>query len=151
MKNNAFFLIFLALVSIFFYRSIDSVRGDLRGIFEKQNEIYASVNAIFTKINADENERLSALKLQRNLEVWQGTGCIECHNTLALALPMRKQTISEAINIVRVGTNKSLEGGMPLYNARNTRGRDSITDSELRVRFELLYTKEFLAGVESTP
>lgn len=145
MKNN---ILVLILVSVFFYFSVSGLRQDLKVIYDNQITLIASNEAVFKKINADDKERVSLLKLQKNLEVWNGTGCIECHNTIKLALPLRKQSVSEAIRIVREGTEASKKGGMPQYLSKNTRGRDSITDSELKVRFDLLYTKEFFEGME---
>lgn len=137
-----FIVIGLNLCSIWLINSLYKQLDDLMYIAQNNQ---AEFKAIASKIGSDENEKLQYLKLQANQNVWRETACIQCHNTTALALPINKITINEAIDIVRKGTEKSLAGGMPTYSARNTRGRDSITDSELQMRFQHLYTKEFLS------
>ena len=56
----------------------------------------------------------------------------------------RKISVSEAINIVRFGSEKSQAGGMPIYKSFNN-GKDAfISDSGLKQRLENLYTDDLL-------
>lgn len=146
--SKTFWIILIVMsLNIFAIYSIKEVGEGLNSLTRAAMNNSAEFKAIATKINADENEKIDFLKLQKNLEVWKETACIQCHNTQELALPINKITITEAISIVRNGNERTRAGGMPTYNNRNTRGKESITDSELQTRMQHLYTKDFLSAV----
>lgn len=146
-KNSRTTWIILVVIGLSLYNILltDSLKKQIDNLIHVTQNNQAEFKAIATKIGSDEDEKIRYLKLQANQNVWRETACIQCHNTTELALPINKITINEAIAIVREGNERSLAGGMPKYSARNTRGRDSITDSELQMRFQHLYTKEFLS------
>ncbi|NDJ26344.1 hypothetical protein GW575_00030 [Campylobacter sp. MIT 19-121] len=144
MKLNFVLIVFLIAVYVIFKGFVDEyvkINADLK---DKIDIMFAETRALSVKMNLDEREKINFLKLSKNNEVFKGTGCIQCHNTIATALPIRKISVSEAMNIVRTGSKRSLEGGMPLYLARATRDKQSITDADLKVRLDVLYTEEFL-------
>lgn len=146
-ETSKTFWIILIVVSLNIYAiySIKEVEKELNSLINVAINNSSEFKAISTKINVDETDKINFLKLQKNLEVWKETACIQCHNTQELALPINKITMTEAISIVRNGNDRTRAGGMPTFNSRNTRGKGSITDSELQTRFQHLYTKDFLA------
>lgn len=146
-ETSKTFWIILVIMSLNIYIifSIKEVGLGLNSLTSVAMSNSAEFKAISTKINIDENDKINFLKLQKNLDVWKETACIQCHNTQELALPINKITITEAISIVRNGNERTRAGGMPTYNNRNTRGKESITDSELQTRMQHLYTKDFLS------
>ena len=139
-------LFFLSVCAILYFGN-GEVKDIIASMSKNKDEITlmrGELKAISQALNASEKDKMTFYKLQKNNEVWQGTACASCHNTIEMALPINKRSVAEAIEIVRNGTQRSREGGMPLYTPRATRDRNSITDSELKVRFDALYTKELL-------
>lgn len=145
MKNwNLWYLAAILSVLYFGNSMIQSIKEADKKVADQVMLLRAEAQAISTKLSADEKEKAMFYKLQKNQDVWNGTGCASCHNTIEMALPIRKIGVAEAIQIVRVGNDRSIAGGMPTYVARATRDRNSITDADLKVRLDALYTKEFL-------
>lgn len=145
MKNwNIWFFFGLVLLLYLGSRMVEDLRFGQKRIEDKLLSFSARLESVATAMNASQKESADFYKLQKNQDVWEGTACINCHNTLNTALPIYKRTIPEAINIVRNGTQETKAGGMPTYSSRPTRDSNSITDSELKVRFDALYTQEFL-------
>lgn len=145
MKNwNIWF--FAAIIAVIYFGNsmIDGIKTNQNKIEDKLLLFSAKADAISVRLDAKEKEVADFYKLQKNQDTWQGTGCVQCHNTLSMSLPINKITIAEAIDVVRNGTEASRAGGMPQYSSRGTRDRHSITDSELKVRLDALYTKELL-------
>lgn len=131
----------------------NSIFENVKESVDKNTEILmrlrAEAKAIGSQLQSDEKEKALFYKLQKNQDVWAGTGCAQCHTTLDNALPIRKITVSEAIQIVRNGNERTLSAGMPTYTARASRDKNSITDADLKVRLDALYTKEFLDYAEA--
>ncbi len=145
MKNwNLWYFVGLLLILYVGNGMVDELKSGQKRLEDKMLQFQAKAEAITTRLNANEKESADFYKLQKNQDVWQGTACINCHNTLATALPIYKRTIPEAIEIVRNGNENSKAGGMPTYTSRATRDKNSITDSELKVRLDALYTQELL-------
>lgn len=145
MKNwNLWFLVAVLAIIYFGKGMVEDIVAQTARNKDELMALRGEVNAISKALNANEKDRITFYKLQKNIEVWQGTACLQCHGTIENALPISKITKAEAIEIVRNGTERSKAAGMPLYAARGTRDRNSITDSELKVRFDALYTKELL-------
>lgn len=149
MKNwNIFFFAAILLVIYFGKGMIDDITVGQKEVKDEMLKNRADMVAIINKIGADEKERMLFYKLQKNQDVWQGTGCAQCHTNLKNALPMSKISISEAMQIVREGNEKTKAAGMPLYSNRLTRDRNSISDADLKVRLDALYIKELLDYVD---
>ena len=145
MKNwNIWYLAAILSVLYFGNSMIQGIKESDEKVADQVMHLRAEAQAISTKLSTDEKEKAMFYKLQKNQDVWNGTGCATCHNTIQMALPIRKISVSEAINIVRNGNKTSIAGGMPTYAARATRDRNSITDADLKVRLDALYIKEFL-------
>lgn len=145
MKNwNIWFFLGLVLTLYLGSKMVDDLRAGQKRIEDKLLRFSAKAESITTRLNASQKESADFYKLQKNQDVWEGTACANCHNTLETALPIYKRTIPEAIEIVRFGNDKTKAGGMPTYSSRATRDRNSITDSELKVRLDALYTQELL-------
>ena len=145
MKNwNLWYLVAILSVLYFGNSMIEKVKEADKKVADQVMLLRAETQAISTKLSTDEKEKSMFYKLQKNQDVWNGTGCATCHNTIQMALPIRKISVSEAINIVRNGNETSIAGGMPTYAARATRDKNSITDADLKVRLDALYIKEFL-------
>lgn len=145
MKNwNIWYLAGILAVIYFGNSMIESVNAAINKNTDTLMKLRAEAQAIGTQLQSDEKEKALFYKLQKNQDVWAGTGCAQCHSTLESALPMRKISVSEAIQIVRNGNERTRAAGMPTYNARASRDKNSITDADLKVRLDTLYTKEFL-------
>lgn len=150
MKNwNIYFLGAIILIIYFGSGLVDDIKQGQKVIKDEIFKSRADMAAIMTKLGADEKEKALFYKLQKNQDVWQGTGCAQCHTNLQLALPITKITITEAMQIVREGNERTKAGGMPTYSARGTRDRNSMTDADLKVRLDALYVKELLDFVEA--
>lgn len=150
MKNwNLWFL--AAILSILYFGNsmIQSIKEADKKVADQVMLLRAEAQAISTKLSTDEKEKAMFYKLQKNQDVWNGTGCAQCHNTIELSLPMRKISVSEAMQIVRQGNEKTLAAGMPTYTSRASRDKNSITDADLKVRLDALYVKDFLDYAES--
>ena len=145
MKNwNIWYLAGILAVIYFGYSMIESVNAAIEKNTDTLMKLRAEAQAIGTQLQSDEKEKALFYKLQKNQDVWAGTGCAQCHSTLETALPMRKISVSEAMQIVRNGNERTKAAGMPTYTARASRDRNSITDADLKVRLDSLYTKELL-------
>lgn len=109
---------------------------------QKTNAI--ELNLIAQRLDVRDRERKELEKISKNQELLGDISCGACHNN-ALSLPIRNISLSEAIEIVRVGNERSIAGGMPRYKNINT-GRDEayISDSGLRNRLKDLYIDDFL-------
>lgn len=154
MKNwNLWFLVGILAVIYFGNSMIESINAAINKNTDTLMKLRAEAQAIGTQLQSDEKEKALFYKLQKNQDVWSGTGCAQCHSTLDNALPLRKISVSEAIQIVRNGNERTRAAGMPTYTARASRDKNSITDADLKVRLDALYTKEFLdyAEAKSTP
>lgn len=143
----------IAVVVFLLYQNIESDKErnkEIRDIFQ---QIKSDISAIGQKIKIDEKEKVLSYKLQKNIELWQGTLCVQCHNTSQMALPITKLTSYEAIDVVRKGNPRSIAGGMPKFNPRPTRNGDdlAISDNDLLIRFNILYTDEFLQYAREAP
>lgn len=150
MKNwNLWYLAGILAVLYFGNSMIQDVKGANAKVADQVMLLRAEAQAISSRINTDEKEKALFYKLQKNQDVWSGTGCAQCHSTMELALPIRKISVSEAIQIVRNGNERTRAGGMPTYTARASRDKNSITDADLKVRLDTLYTKEFLDYAEA--
>lgn len=99
----------------------------------------ADLKALFDVSQASQLESERYLRIEKNRRVWQGTGCAKCHVSSDLALPINNISVSDAMYIVRNGTQKSKAGGMPIYSSNVSRDSNSISDADLRVRLEILY------------
>ncbi|KAA8711149.1 hypothetical protein [Helicobacter canis] len=144
MKNwNIWYLAGILAVIYFGNSMIESVNAAINKNTDTLMKLRAEAQAIGTQLQSDEKEKALFYKLQKNQDVWAGTGCAQCHSTLDNALPLRKISVSEAIQIVRNGNERTRAGGMPTYAARASRDKNSITDADLKVRLDTLYTKEF--------
>lgn len=149
MKNwNIYFLAAIILIIYFGNGMVSEIKEGQNVLKDEMFKNRADMGAIITKIGADEKEKALFYKLQKNQDVWQGTGCAQCHSSLQLALPITKITIAEAMQIVREGNKRTRAGGMPTYAARGTRDRNSMTDADLKVRLDALYVKELLDFVD---
>lgn len=145
MKNwNIWYLAGILAVIYFGNSMIESVNAAINKNTDTLMKLRAESQAIGTQLQSDEKEKALFYKLQKNQDVWAGTGCAQCHSTLESALPMRKISVSEAMQIVRNGNERTKAAGMPTYTARASRDKNSITDADLKVRLDTLYTKEFL-------
>lgn len=145
MKNwNIWYLAGILAVIYFGNSMIESVNAAINKNTDTLIKLRAEAQAIGTQLQSDEKEKALFYKLQKNQDVWAGTGCAQCHSTLENALPLRKISVSEAIQIVRNGNERTKAAGMPTYTARASRDRNSITDADLKVRLDSLYTKELL-------
>lgn len=145
MKNwNLWYFVSILCLIYFGNSMIKSIKEADSKVADQVTMLRAEAQAIATKLNADEKEKDMFYKLQKNQDIWSGTGCIQCHNTIEMALPIRKISIAEAMQVVRMGNERSIAGGMPQYVARATRDRNSITDADLKVRLDAIYIKEFL-------
>lgn len=145
MKNwNIWYLAGIIAVIYFGMGMVDGIKLTIDKNTDVLMKLRAEAQAIGTQLQADEKEKSLFYKLQKNQDVWAGTGCVQCHATLENALPLRKISVSEAMQIVREGNEKTKLAGMPTYTARADRNRNSITDADLKVRLDALYTKEFL-------
>ncbi|ETD27321.1 hypothetical protein [Helicobacter canis] len=154
MKNwNIWFLVGILAVIYFGNSMIESINNAINKNTDTLMKLRAEAQAIGTQLQSDEKEKALFYKLQKNQDVWSGTGCAQCHSTLENSLPIRKISVSEAIQIVRNGNERTRAAGMPTYTARASRDKNSITDADLKVRLDALYTKEFLdyAEAKSTP
>lgn len=154
MKNwNIWYL--AGILSVLYFGN--SIFENLKESVEKNTDtlmkLRAEAQAIGTQLQSDEKEKALFYKLQKNQDVWSGTGCAQCHSTLENSLPIRKISVSEAIQIVRNGNERTRAAGMPTYTARASRDKNSITDADLKVRLDALYTKEFIdyAEAKTTP
>lgn len=148
-KIGQLWLIILAIgMNIYALNNLKNLDTEIIKSYNLMLENAARIESIFAKISADEDVKFKFLKLQKNLNVWQGTSCINCHNTAELALPITKISIIEAINIVRHGNTRTIAQGMPIYHARPTKGGENISDNELQTKLQSLYTKEFLDRAE---
>lgn len=145
MKNwNLWYLAGILAVIYFGNSMIESVNAAINKNTDTLMKLRAEAQAIGTQLQSDEKEKALFYKLQKNQDVWAGTGCAQCHSTLDNALPLHKISVSEAIQIVRNGNERTRAAGMPTYTARASRDKNSITDADLKVRLDALYTKEFL-------
>lgn len=145
MKNwNLWYLAGILAVLYFGSSMIEELKRVQEKTTDQLMKLRAEAEGIGRKLQTDEQEKTNFYKLQKNQDIWAGTGCAQCHNTLATALPIRKISIASAIEIVRNGTPETRAAGMPLYTPRATRDKNSITDADLKVRLDALYVKEFL-------
>ncbi|TLD97677.1 hypothetical protein LS71_002750 [Helicobacter jaachi] len=142
---------FFALALYFFYNMFERTNHKIEKTQDELRQIMANTSVIIEKVNADSKEASMLYKMQKNNDVWQGTACAYCHNSIETALPIYKRSVSEAILIVRLGTPHTQNKGMPLFSPRATRDKNSITDSELKVRLDSLYTKELLDSAKELP
>lgn len=150
MKNwNIWFLAGILAVLYFGNSIFENIKESVEKNTDTLMKLRAEAQAIGTQLQADEKEKALFYKLQKNQDVWAGTGCAQCHSTLENALPLRKISVSEAIQIVRNGNERTRAAGMPTYTARASRDKNSITDADLKVRLDALYTKEFLDYAEA--
>lgn len=150
MKNwNIWFLAGILAVLYFGNSIFENLKESVEKNTDTLMKLRAEAQAIGTQLQADEKEKALFYKLQKNQDVWSGTGCAQCHSTLENALPLRKISVSEAIQIVRNGNERTRAAGMPTYTARASRDKNSITDADLKVRLDALYTKEFLDYAEA--
>lgn len=145
MKNfNLLTFLGIIIALVFFYQK-DSVEVErVSTIKDLIFEIKADIEGISTKIGIDERDKALAYKLQKNIEVWQGTTCIQCHNTLEMALPIHKINMQQAINIVRNGNKRSIAGSMPQYFSRSMRNKQYITEISLVEKLNVLITPNLL-------
>lgn len=149
--KNYIFVFIIAFV-IFLYLGNDFKETNLKNMEFIKNQLKideALLQLLLRKQEIDYKTQQNVIKLETNRRVFENTDCLNCHNRPALALPIRKITLNEAMEIVRSGTEASLKGGMPLYNTKATRGASSITDADLKVRLEALYTSQFLNLLEN--
>lgn len=154
MKNwNIWYLAGILAVLYFGNSIFENLKESVEKNTDTLMKLRAEAQAIGTQLQSDEKEKALFYKLQKNQDVWSGTGCAQCHSTLDNALPLRKISVSEAIQIVRNGNERTRAAGMPTYTAKASRDKNSITDADLKVRLDALYTKEFLdyAEAKSTP
>lgn len=154
MKNwNIWYLAGILAVLYFGNSIFENLKESVEKNTDTLMKLRAEAQAIGTQLQSDEKEKALFYKLQKNQDVWAGTGCAQCHSTLENSLPIRKISVSEAIQIVRNGNERTRAAGMPTYTARASRDKNSITDADLKVRLDALYTKEFLdyAEAKSTP
>lgn len=150
MKNwNLWYLAGILAVLYFGNSIFENIKESVEKNTDTLMKLRAEAQAIGTQLQADEKEKALFYKLQKNQDVWAGTGCAQCHSTLENALPLRKISVSEAIQIVRNGNERTRAAGMPTYTARASRDKNSITDADLKVRLDALYTKEFLDYAEA--
>lgn len=150
MKNwNLWYLAGILAVLYFGNSIFENIKESVEKNTDTLMKLRAEAQAIGTQLQADEKEKALFYKLQKNQDVWSGTGCAQCHSTLENALPLRKISVSEAIQIVRNGNERTRAAGMPTYTARASRDKNSITDADLKVRLDALYTKEFLDYAEA--
>lgn len=150
MKNwNIWYLAGILAVLYFGNSIFENIKESVEKNTDTLMKLRAEAQAIGTQLQSDEKEKVLFYKLQKNQDVWAGTGCAQCHNTLENALPLRKISVSEAIQIVRNGNERTRAAGMPTYTARASRDKNSITDADLKVRLDALYTKEFLDYAEA--
>lgn len=149
MKNwNLWFLAAIFAVLYVGDRFVEELKINQIKLADKMTENQATLQTLSQQMNINEAERLNFYKLQKNQDVWAGTGCLQCHNSLKTALPINRISVAEAMEIVREGTERTKNLGMPTYVARGTRDRNSITDADLKVRLDALYVKEFLDYAE---
>ena len=154
MKNwNIWYLAGILAVLYFGNSIFENLKESVEKNTDTLMKLRAEAQAIGTQLQSDEKEKALFYKLQKNQDVWAGTGCAQCHSTLENSLPIRKISVSEATQIVRNGNERTRAAGMPTYTARASRDKNSITDADLKVRLDALYTKEFLdyAEAKSTP
>lgn len=149
MKNwNLWFLVAILAVLYIGDKFVQDLKVGQSKIADKVSENQAILQTLSQQMSINETERLSFYKLQKNQDVWAGTGCAQCHNTLKTSLPINRISVAEAMEIVREGTERTKALGMPTYASRGTRDRNSITDADLKVRLDALYIKEFLDVAE---
>lgn len=145
MKNwNIWF--FLAIIAVLYYNNIqtDKLVSNYESVKSISLESIALSRAIGDKIQYDKKQESLYYKLEKNRKVLDGTGCVNCHARPELALPLHRISVSDAMAIVRKGNERSIAGGMPFYSDRATRDRNSITDADLRVRLDILYSREMI-------
>lgn len=143
---------FLVAMLLIFGFMVYNIQNDLDKIEQNHNKYKEILGAqsielrlIGDKLAVRDKERLLEKKINKNVEVFEGTTCLKCHNQSDTALPIRNIEISEAIEIVRNGTERSQAGQMPRYKSYNDGKSDFyITDSGLKSRFKELYVDEFL-------
>lgn len=149
MKNwNLWFLVAILAVLYIGDKFVQDLKVGQSKVADKVSENQAILQTLSQQMSINETERLSFYKLQKNQDVWAGTGCAQCHNTLKTSLPINRISVAEAMEIVREGTERTKALGMPTYTSRGTRDRNSITDADLKVRLDALYIKEFLDVAE---
>lgn len=135
-------------VIVFFVYGISKDLSNLSSAFDNLKSIQKTnaieLNLIAQKLDVRDRERKELEKIAKNQELLGDISCGSCHNN-NLALPIRNISLTEAIEIVRVGNERSIAGGMPRYKNINT-GRDEafISDSGLRNRLKDLYIEDFL-------
>lgn len=145
-SNGSFYIIIGALgIALFF---IFSDIGEMRKTMVANSNALVSqtieIKAIAGRLDVTDRDRLYEVRAKRNQEVLGDISCGKCHNAETYPLPIRNITIREAIEIVRKGNDRSIEGGMPLYSAINNGRGAHITDSGLQMRLEKLYTQELI-------
>lgn len=151
MKNwNIWYLAGILAVLYFGSGMFEKLKSAQEKTTDQLIKLRAEVAGIGVKLQSDEQEKANFYKLQKNQDIWEGTGCAQCHNTIATALPIHKISVARAIEIVRYGTPESRAAGMPIYTPRATRDKNSITDADLKVRLDALYVKEFLDYAKPT-
>lgn len=145
MDKAPLFLLGICAILFYFIQSDVSALEKRASGFESNLQVIAiEQKALGSRLDVREIDRLYELKLAKNQEMLGDISCGECHISSDTALPIRKISMSEAISIVRFGSEKSKAGGMPLYKSFNN-GKDAfITDSGLKNRLEKLYTDELL-------
>lgn len=143
-KLSVFLLALCAVVFWFIKSDIDELLSRFKYTNMQVETIKAYQQALNTRLDVKELDTLYELKLLRNKEMLGDTSCGECHNSSDTALPIRKISLNEAINVVRFGNERSTAMGMPIYKSFNNGKDPFITDSGLKTRLEQLYTDELL-------
>ena len=144
--EKASIVVFIVCIGFFYFIKSDvaEVKQDIITINNAIGYVKIEQSAISKRLDVRELDKLYELKLSKNAEVLGDISCGKCHNSSDTALPIRKISVSEAINIVRFGSEKSQAGGMPIYKSFNN-GKDAfISDSGLKQRLENLYTDDLL-------
>lgn len=141
---NFWFFLAVCLICYFTFNSIEKLENLHAKTGESILRVETEITAIGKKLEIDKQEKLLDFKVKKNIQVFNGTSCVQCHNDRVLSLPINKISLEEAMLIVRNGNEVTKAKGMPTYLNRPTRDRYSITDPDLKVRLEQLYTTEFL-------
>lgn len=152
MKNwNIWFFIGLLVIIYFGESALEKLTQATASNKDKIEMMRGELSAIAKRLDTNDKDRINFYKVQKNQDVWSGTACINCHNSIQNALPINKISIAQAMEIVRNGNENTKKGGMPTYTSRATRDKNSITDADLKVRLDALYTKELLDYAKEVP
>lgn len=118
-------LIILFVLFIYNYIFSDSTQKAIEVLQNRVIENTDAINALVTDNSITKNKIEQEKKVRINNEILMGFECIKCHNSPETALPLSDKNVEEAIQAVRMGTEKSIEGGMPIYYQNKAEANDN--------------------------